>query len=66
VETISSIYADFLVRTRFEDLSPEVVQQAKKVILDLIGVSLAGYQSMAFPKMVVEYVLEAGTENKLQ
>jgi 2-methylcitrate dehydratase PrpD len=60
VETISSIYADFVVRTRFEDLSAEVVQQAKKVILDLIGVSLAGYNSMAFPKMVVDYVLELG------
>jgi 2-methylcitrate dehydratase PrpD len=60
VETISSIYADFLVRTRFEDLSEEVVQQTKKVILDLIGVSLAGYKSMAFPKMVVDYVLELG------
>jgi len=60
VETISSIYADFVVRTRFEDLTAEVVQQAKKVILDLIGVSLAGYKSMAFPKMVVDYVLELG------
>jgi 2-methylcitrate dehydratase PrpD len=60
VETISSIYADFLVRTRFDDLSAEVVQQAKKVILDLIGVSLAGYKSMAFPQMVVDYVLELG------
>jgi 2-methylcitrate dehydratase PrpD len=60
VETISSIYADFLVRTRFDDLSAEVVQQAKKLILDLIGVSLAGYKSMVFPKMVVGYVLELG------
>lgn len=60
METISSIYADFLVRTRFDDLSAEVVQQTKKLILDLIGVSLAGYKSMAFPKIVVDYVLEIG------
>ncbi|MBM4324164.1 MAG: MmgE/PrpD family protein [Deltaproteobacteria bacterium] len=60
VETISSIYADFLVRTRFDDLSAEVIQQAKKVILDLIGVSLAGYKMMAFPKLVLDYVLELG------
>ena len=60
METISSIYADFLVRTRFDDLSAEVVQQAKKVILDLIGVALAGYKTMAFPQMVVDYVLELG------
>jgi len=60
VETISSIYADFLVRTRFDDLSAEVIQQAKKVILDLIGVSLAGYKTMVFPKIVLDYVLELG------
>ena len=60
METISSIYADFLVRTRFEDLSAEVVQQTKKVLLDLIGVSLAGYKSMSFPKIVADYVLELG------
>ena len=60
METISSIYADFLVRTRFDDLSAEVIQQAKKVILDLIGVSLAGYKMMAFPKLVLDYVLELG------
>lgn len=60
VETISSQYADFVVNSRFDDLSAEVVQQVKKVILDLVGVSLAGYQSMAFPKMVVNYVLDLG------
>jgi 2-methylcitrate dehydratase PrpD len=60
METVSSIYADFVTGTRFESLSPEVVQQTKKVILDLIGVSLAGYQAMTFPKMVVDYFLEIG------
>ena len=51
--TVSSIYAEFVACTRFENLSPETVQQTKKVILDLMGVSLAGYQAMAFPKMPV-------------
>ena len=58
--TISSIYADFVTETRFENLSADTVQQTKKVILDLIGVSLAGYRTMAFPKMVVDYVLDLG------
>ena len=57
---ISSIYADFVTGTRFESLSPDTVQQTKKVVLDLIGVSLAGYRSMAFPRMVVDYVLDLG------
>jgi len=60
VAKISSIYADFVTGTRFENLSADTVQQTKKVILDLIGVSLAGYRSMAFPKMVVDYVLDLG------
>jgi 2-methylcitrate dehydratase PrpD len=60
VVTISSIYADFVIATRFENLSAETVRQTKKVILDLIGVSLAGYRSMAFPRMVVDYVLDLG------
>jgi 2-methylcitrate dehydratase PrpD len=60
VETVSSIYADFVTGTRFESLSPGTAEQTKKVILDLIGVSLAGYRVMAFPKMIVDYLLELG------
>jgi 2-methylcitrate dehydratase PrpD len=57
---ISARYADFVAGTGFDRLDPETVQQTKKVILDLIGVSLAGYRAMAFPKMVVDYFLEIG------
>jgi 2-methylcitrate dehydratase PrpD len=60
VGTISSVYADFVTGMHFESLSADTVQQTKKVVLDLIGVSLAGYRTMAFPKMVVDYVLDLG------
>jgi 2-methylcitrate dehydratase PrpD len=60
MKTISQTYADFIARTRFEDLGPEVVQQAKKLILDLVGVSLAGYATMEFPKNVVAYFADLG------
>jgi 2-methylcitrate dehydratase PrpD len=60
MKTISETYADFIVRTRFEDLAPEVVQQTKKLILDLLGVSLAGYATMEFPKIVVGYFADLG------
>ena len=33
MKSISERYADFIVRSRFEDLGAEVVQQAKKLIL---------------------------------
>ena len=60
MRSISESYADFIVRTRFEDLGAEVVQQAKKLILDLVGVSLAGYATMEFPKIVVSYFADLG------
>ncbi len=60
MKSISETYAEFIVRTRFEDLGAEVVQQAKKLILDLVGVSLAGYATMEFPKNVVGYFADLG------
>lgn len=57
---ISSTYSDFIVSTRFDDLRPEVIHQAKKLILDLIGVSLAGYSMMEFPRVVVDYMASLG------
>lgn len=60
MKTISETYADFIVRTYFEDLGEDVLQQVKKLILDLVGVSLAGYATMEFPKSVVTYFAELG------
>jgi len=56
MKKFSSLYADFTVSTRYDDLEPEVIYQAKKLILDLMGVSLAGYKLMEFPRMVVSYM----------
>ncbi|MCU0595957.1 MAG: MmgE/PrpD family protein [Desulfobacterota bacterium] len=60
MKTISETYAEFITRTRFEDLGPEVVQQTKKLLLDLVGVSLAGYATMEFPKIVVGFFSDMG------
>ncbi len=60
MESLSSSYADFILGTRYERLEPEVIHQAKNLILDLIGVSLAGYQSMEFPRLVVKYLASLG------
>jgi len=60
METLSSCYADFIVNTRYDELKPEVALQAKKLILDLVGVSLAGYRLMGFAQMVVSYIAEMG------
>jgi 2-methylcitrate dehydratase PrpD len=57
---LSSIYADFILSTRYDQLKPDVILQAKKLILDLMGVSLAGYKLMEFPRMVVGYIAEMG------
>lgn len=56
MQEFSSLYADFTVNTHYDNLKPEVIQQVRKLILDLIGVSLAGYKLMEFPRMVVDYM----------
>jgi 2-methylcitrate dehydratase PrpD len=55
-KALSSLYADFVVSSHYDALEPEVIQQTKKLILDLVGVSLAGYKLMEFPRMVVNYM----------
>ena len=57
---LSASYADFIISTRYDQLKPEVVLQAKKLILDLVGVSLAGYKLMEFPRIVVSYMESLG------
>jgi 2-methylcitrate dehydratase PrpD len=56
MQGFSSIYADFTLNTHYDNLNSEVVQQSKILILDLIGVSLAGYKLMKFPRLVVNYM----------
>lgn len=58
--TLSTEYAQFVVGTRFEDLEQEVVLQVKKLFMDLIGVSLAGYTLMEFPRLLVDYMAGLG------
>ena len=56
----SSIYSDFITSFKYEDLPSQVIDQTKKLILDLIGVSLAGYKLMEFPKMIADYFEKLG------
>lgn len=37
-------FSDFAARTRYEDLSTDVINQAKRVILDAVGVALASWK----------------------
>ena len=59
MDYLSTRFAEFACGLRFDDLSHEVVLQAKKAILDLVGVALAGYP-MEFPTMVVDYIAGLG------
>lgn len=56
----SSLYADFICGTSYDKLPPQVLVQAKQRILDLVGVALAGYKLMEFPRLVVGYVASLG------
>ena len=59
MDYISTAFAKFAQDLRFEDLGDDVIFQAKKTILDLIGVALAGYR-MEFPSMAAEYIAGLG------
>jgi 2-methylcitrate dehydratase PrpD len=56
MEALSSYYADFIINIHYDHLKSEVISQAKKLILDLIGVSLSGYKLMDFPRLMVSYI----------
>ncbi|MFC2063205.1 MmgE/PrpD family protein [Chloroflexota bacterium] len=60
MDNLSSKYADYICRTTYEDLPLKVVKQAKQQLLDLIGVSLAGYALLDFPRAMVEYLSGLG------
>lgn len=57
---LSSLYADFIDKASYDKLPPEVTKQAKQQLLDLVGVSLAGYKLMEFPQLVVNYMASLG------
>jgi 2-methylcitrate dehydratase PrpD len=52
-------FAQFVADTRFEDIPPPVIDQAKKLMLDCIGIALAGSLDAA-GKIIVELVKEMG------
>ena len=54
MKSISTEYADFIVRTQFEDLGAEVLQQAKKLILDL------GYPVLSLSVILFALLLGGG------
>lgn len=60
MDTVSSVYADYVFKTEFNCFSSEVIYQVKILVLDLVGVSLAGYKMMDFPRTVVDYVTGLG------
>ena len=57
--TLSNQLAEFVAGTKFESLPPEAVIQAKRAILDTLGVALAGCREEA-PSTVAEQARRAG------
>src|SRR5690349_19771858 len=45
MKTIAEQLSSYAARLRFEDLTPEAVQHAKRVIVDSVGCALGGYWS---------------------
>jgi 2-methylcitrate dehydratase PrpD len=57
MENLSRIYSKFATEIQFEDLPPEVVLQAKKCILDFLGVALVG-STTELASIVFDYFSE--------
>ena len=57
---LSCEYADFIVTANYDLLPQGVIMQAKRLILDLLGISMAGYKLMRFPQAVVDYSISQG------
>ncbi|MCM0035774.1 MAG: MmgE/PrpD family protein [Burkholderiaceae bacterium] len=55
MKTILESFAEYFSNARFEQLPPEVVQKAKLLIVDYLGVSIAGLK-MDFPRMTIDYL----------
>jgi 2-methylcitrate dehydratase PrpD len=58
--TLSGVYADFVTGLEYDRLPEATKVQTKKLVLDLVGVALAGYELMPFPRIFVGYLAEQG------
>lgn len=55
MKTILESFAEYFSNATFEQLPPEVVQKTKLLIVDYLGVSIAGLK-MDFPRMTIDYL----------
>ena len=55
MQTILQRFAEHFSSTRFENLPPEVTDKTKLLVLDYLGVSIAGLK-MDFPRMNIDYL----------
>jgi 2-methylcitrate dehydratase PrpD len=59
-QELSGRYADFTLGVKFGALDQAVVLQAKKSLLDILGVSLAGYALIPLSRLVVDHARRMG------
>ena len=55
MKTILETFAEYFSNSTFEQLPPEVVEKTKLLIVDYLGVSIAGLK-MDFPRMTIDYL----------
>ena len=54
--TIATRLASHITRVGYGDLDATICEQTKKLVLDLLGVALAGFQLMEFPRQMVAHL----------
>ncbi len=55
MKTILETFAEHFSKSTFEQLPPEVIEKTKLLIVDYLGVSIAGLK-MDFPRMTIDYL----------
>lgn len=57
--TVSEVLADFISKTEFSGIPPEVIRNAKRCVLDTIGCTLRGARSR-WADVLTDYLLQTG------
>jgi 2-methylcitrate dehydratase PrpD len=62
-QSVSHIMADIVLTTKTNDITPRAYEKAKMSIIDVIGISAAGFDAPAIPEIRTQYTEWGGRED---
>ena len=64
MSSATAAYLDFLEKIRFEQIPKEAIRQAKRSILDCLGVGIAASANPEISRIIIEYLSQIGAAPK--